>query len=141
MSDPNVDPGVALYFTVTLDFVDLGAWTTCRGLGVELKTDQRGEGGTGSLVNQMAGRLEYTSITLTRPVGADSAKVASWIQANAQQVQPKTAEIACVDAAGNQIYSWSLQGVLPKRWTGPSFDAAQPGVAIEELELVHQGFL
>lgn len=141
MSDPNVDPGIAVFFSLTIDGVDLGTFSTCSGLGVELKIDQRAEGGTGDFVNQLPGRFEYPPITLTRPVGPDSAKIASWLSANAQQVQPKTAELAALDPQGNQVYAWSLQGVLPKRWTGPSFDVSQPQVAMETLELAHQGFL
>lgn len=141
MSDPNLDPGLAIYFSLTIDGVDLGTFSTCSGLVVELKVDQRAEGGTGDFVNQMPGRFEYQPVTLTRPVGSDSAKIANWISSNAQEMQPKTAELAALDAAGNQVYSWDLQGVLPRRWTGPSFDSSSPQVAIETLELVFQGFL
>jgi phage tail-like protein len=141
MSDPNADPGLAIYFSLTIDGIDLGTFSTCSGLAVELKVNQRAEGGTGDFVNQMPGRFEYQPITLTRPIGPDSAKIANWIQANAQQVQPKTAELAALDPQGNQVYAWSLQGVLPRRWTGPNFDSSSPQVAVETLELVFQGFL
>jgi phage tail-like protein len=37
--------------------------------------------------------------------------------------------------------SWSLRGVHPASWTGPTLDAGSTKVAIEVLELVHEGFI
>jgi phage tail-like protein len=37
---------------------------------------------------------------------------------------------------------WDVRGALPVKWTGPTFDATRGGeVAVESVELVHQGFV
>jgi phage tail-like protein len=38
-------------------------------------------------------------------------------------------------AAGQIVNSWQLNGAWPRRWCGPSFNAAGNDVAMEELEL------
>ena len=49
-------------------------------------------------------------------------------------------------AAGNTrvgcgFITWSLRNVYPSKWTGPDLDAMTAGIAMEKLELVHEGFL
>lgn len=48
----------------------------------------------------------------------------------------RTVTISQLDAAGGEVVnSWRLVGAWPRRWSGPAFDAAQTGLAYEELEL------
>jgi hypothetical protein len=42
---------------------------------------------------------------------------------------------------GKIIYTWSLDGVVPASWTGPSFDVNAHQLATETLELAYTGFL
>ena len=43
-----------------------------------------------------------------------------------------------LDAAGGAVVNaWRLEGAWPCRWSGPAFDAAATGVAMEELELAY----
>ena len=37
--------------------------------------------------------------------------------------------------------SWSLDGVVPVRWTGPAFNVESPKVANETLEMAYHGFI
>ena len=39
------------------------------------------------------------------------------------------------------MFTWTLTGVIPVRWTGPSLSVDSPKVATETLELAHHGFL
>jgi len=39
------------------------------------------------------------------------------------------------------VAKWNLEGVYPVKWTGPSLDAAGNQIAVETLELAHNGFL
>ena len=52
-----------------------------------------------------------------------------------------TARIAVLDPSGKSVASWNLVDVFPVRWTGPSLDVGANQIAIETLELVHNGFL
>jgi phage tail-like protein len=41
--------------------------------------------------------------------------------------------------AGEEKLRWNFREAWPSKWTGPSFKAAGTEVAIEELEIAHEG--
>ena len=140
-ADATTDPAVSVCFTVTVDGENLGYFSTCEGLGVELVMEQREEGGTNGFVWQLPSRLKYTNVKLSRAVGKDSGLVTDWLIGFANAVSRKTACISARAADGHVVASWNLDGVIPVRWTGPSLNLDSPKVAMETLELAHHGFL
>ncbi len=54
---------------------------------------------------------------------------------------PSSGKITLRDAGLEEVASWELDNVLPSAWKAPQFDANGKAVAIETLELVHEGFL
>jgi phage tail-like protein len=134
-------PGLSVYFSVDIDGVDLGSWTTCSGLGIEIETEGRADSSLSFMMNQLSGRLKYTNLSLGRPVSQDSRKVMAWLTAFAQMPAATSASVTAYDTSGSTIMSWQLLGVVPVKWTGPSFDAGQLSVATEQLEIAYQGFL
>jgi phage tail-like protein len=50
----------------------------------------------------------------------------------------RTVTIHQLDAAGGRIVNtWQLERAWPCRWSGPSFNAAENDIAMEELELAY----
>lgn len=134
--------GVTMRFEVVIDGVDLGGWATCQGLAVEFNPEAVRELGENETVQYLPGVVSYPKIVLTRAMTAeDSAKVRSWLAAKVGDATPGTASIVLRDAKRRQVAKWDLRNVLPARWTGPTLDAGTSRVAIETLELVHEGFL
>ena len=133
---------LALRFHVVIDDKgSLGSWSKCDGLTVEYEIQEYQEGGQNDYVHRLPGRCKYQNIKLTRPLDKTSADVASWVAGQRQKVERSNAEIAVLDPAGEIVAKWNLRGVYPVKWTGPSLDAAGNQIAIETLELAHNGFL
>jgi phage tail-like protein len=141
MADVTTDPAVTVCFTVEIDGHQLGAFTGCEGLGCEVTVEQREEGGNNGFVHQLPGRIKYSNVKLTRPVNADTRNVASWLASMVGGVRRTTARVTARSADGTAIMDWSLAGVFPVRWQGPSLNVDAPKVATESLELAHHGFL
>ncbi len=137
----DVDTAVSVRYVVSLDGQELGAFSTCEGLGVEVVMEQREEGGNNSFIWQLPSRIKYSNVKLTRPVGKESHLITDWLISFAQQVTRKTACISAMTVDGTVVASWSLDGVMPVRWSGPSLNLDSPKVAMETLELAHHGFL
>lgn len=135
------DPAVTVCFSVRIDGKDIGTFSSCDGLGMEVDIQEVKEGGNPFFVHQLAGRIKYTRIKLTRPINADSAKVAAWIASMATQVKRTQVEIAAMNQQGDRIATWSLFEAFPYKWSGPSLNVDGPKVAMETLELAHHGFL
>jgi phage tail-like protein len=137
---PGPDPAVSVCFSVTIDKDDLGTFISCEGLGVEVVLEQREEGGVNDHVWQLPTRLKYTNIKLSRPLGPDTVKIAKWFASMTTGVKRSTAMIVARNAMNEPVATWTLSGVVPVRWTGPSLNVESPKVATETIEIAHHGF-
>ena len=116
-------------------------FNTCEGLGLEVVIEQREEGGNNGFVWQLPTRIKYPNIKLSRAVGKDSAKLTAWLCSFANRVERQTATITAMTIGGEKVATWTLDGVIPVRWSGPSLNPDSPKVAMETVELAHHGFL
>jgi phage tail-like protein len=139
--DPTADPGISVFFSVEIDALNLGSWTSCSGMGISMDTQAKGDSALSFWMHHMSGHVTYSNITLTRPVSPDTATIITWMNTFAMLPMPTVAQISALDPMGAPVYTWSLWGVIPVKWTGPSFDAANPSIATEHLEIAYQGFL
>ena len=137
----DVDTAVSVRYVVKLDDQELGSFSSCEGLGVEVVMETREEGGNNTLVWQLPTRLKYPNIKLTRPLGKDTEKIAKWIATMATGYTRKTGTIQAMRADGQVIAQWGLLDVVPVRWSGPSLNADQPKVVTETIEIAHHGFV
>jgi phage tail-like protein len=143
------DPGIQFRFVVTIDGKEIGDFTALEGLSAEYNVMQYAEGGENGFEHRLPGQLKYSTIKLSRPLDAKSARdgggLAAWFttlgQSDSRTSATRTAAITAFDGAGQQIASWSLVNAYPFRWTGPSFSSDGNAVAKETLELAHHGFM
>lgn len=137
------DPAIAVRFHLSLDHKAIGWWSSFEGLAMETSIETREEGGNNSFIHQLPTRLKYSNVKLSRPINEDSGVVAAWFMNIAKQRPTnQTAVIKAVGGKDNAVIAeWSLQEVVPVRWTGPSFNVESPKVATETLELAFHGFL
>jgi phage tail-like protein len=134
------DPGLSVCFAVKIDDNDLGTFNSCEGLGCEVVIEQREEGGNNAFVWQLPSRLKYTNVKFSRPLGADTAKVAKWFASMTAGVKRRTATIQVMSGDGKVVATWELDGVVPVRWSGPTLNLDSPKVATETVEIAHHGF-
>jgi phage tail-like protein len=135
------EPAVSVAFAVSIDDTDLGSFNSCEGLGCEIVMEQREEGGMNGYVWQLPTRIKYSNITLTRPVCEDTTKLTAWFASMVGGVERRNATIKAMTADHRVVASWSLSGVVPVRWKGPSLGTDSAKVATETLEIAHHGFL
>jgi len=134
------DVFVGVCYDVEFDKMSVGRFSTCEGLGLEVVMEQREEGGNNGLVWQLPTRIKYSNIKLSRPIGPDSEKLTKWIVKVLNGLKPTTGVIRAMDAEGSTVVEWSLQDVVPVRWTGPNLNLDSPKVFTETLEIAHHGF-
>lgn len=137
----DVATAVSVQYIVALDNADLGTFSTCEGLGCEVVMESREEGGNNAFIWQLPTRLKYPNITLTRPLGKDTEKIAKWFADMASGYTRCTGIIEARTGNGTKIAGWELYDVVPVRWKGPSFNPDQPKVIMETLEIAHHGFV
>jgi phage tail-like protein len=135
------DPAVSVCFVVKVDGKELGNFTSCEGLGCEITIETREEGGENGFIHQLPGRMKYTNVKFTRPINADSSKVASWMSSMVTDIKRHTATIEARTADGETVCKWNLDKVIPVKWLGPQFNVDTPKVAMETVELAYHGFV
>jgi phage tail-like protein len=127
------------FFRLIIAGNSLGDFHTCTGLGAQVEMEQLVEGGNNGFVWQLPSRITWSNITLTRPVTADTTKVANWLSKIIRQVSRQNGEIVALQPDLGTIVRWQVQGIVPVSWQGPSFDPANSQPAVESLEIAHQG--
>jgi phage tail-like protein len=136
--------GLTCRFKVSVGNNDLGGWDSCKGLQIDFNLKEVREGGTNDHSYWLPDQIKYDKITLTRAMTKASSKVIqNWLKSYIDQGQKSkeaTAKITLLDARNEEVQSWTLLGVFPLQWQGPSLTAQDSKVAVETLVLVHEGF-
>jgi len=128
------------FFRVDIFGVTLGLFSKCDGLGATLAVEKREEGGTNGYAYNLVGRVTYSNIKVTRPVGVHSAAIATLFQAMNDPKAARTATITALDSVGAPMTAWTMNNVIVVKWDGPSFNTGSAEAATETLEFAHEGF-
>ncbi|HRI62776.1 MAG TPA: phage tail protein [Polyangium sp.] len=134
------DPFCGYNFAVELDGITRMGFKQCSGLDSSTATTKYREGTDPTLAPRMIpGMLSFSHITLQRGVTDDHA-LWDWRQSVATgKLVRRTISIILRDDAGNEKIRWNIKNCWPSKWTGPTFDATSDAIAIETLELAHEG--
>jgi len=89
-------------------------------------------------MHKIIGPAKFTNLRLSRPVDMTSPLLMTWLVSNQIAIKPQTKAVTAMTAAGDDITTWSLVGVVPIKWTGPSLDIMSNAVSTETLEVVYQ---
>ena len=140
--------GTDFRFVVEVDGYSLGSWNSCKGIGITFKHEKVAELGQQAYNTFVPGRAEYTPITLQRAMKTgDWDKTKTWLESVTSDgwltltADTKQATITMHDASDQPVVKWTLKNAMPQSWKGPQMTATGKGVALETLEIVHEGFL
>jgi len=132
-------PFVAFAFELRFDEQSFGGFSECSGLNLETQVQEYQEGGRNDAVHKFPTRTAQSNVVLKR--GVVDRKVWEWFARAAQgRVEPRNVSVRVLDPAGGGVLmELRLRGAFPCKWSGPELNAAQSNVAIETVELCHQG--
>jgi phage tail-like protein len=140
--------GTEFRFLVDVMGYDLGSWSSCKGLGITFKHEKVAELGQHAYNSYIPGRAEFTTVTLQRAMrSGDWDKTKTWLEAVTADgwlvatADVKEATITMQDAKLATVAEWKLKNAMPQSWKGPQLSASGKGIALETLEIVHEGFL
>jgi phage tail-like protein len=135
--DPRRDHVPAYYFEVQIAGQQTGFFRSVSGLKVETEVVEYREGGdTGGTIRKLPGVTRVANIRLSRAFTGDRS-LYNWF------VAPQTARvngrITMYDRQGSRVAAWKFTNGFPVKWEGPEFDASGNDVAIETIEIAHEG--
>jgi phage tail-like protein len=125
--------------TSSIENSALGGFSECSGLEMSMEIHEYKEGGVNNYVHQFVTRANFSKITLKRGIVL-SDDLWKWHYDYVQgKGKRKDGTIALMNEEGKRVKVWMFKRGIPSKWTGPSFNATQNGVAIETLEISHEG--
>jgi phage tail-like protein len=147
------DPFNGYNFRLDIGKITVAQFRSCGGLDSTRAPIKYREGTDKTLVSrQLAGMVSHSNITLSHGITTDhslwdwyngsasnGALVAGQAGAEYGAINRVDISIWLRDDAGQDRVQWKIKQAWPTKWTGPSFDATSDAIAIESLELAHEG--
>jgi phage tail-like protein len=134
------DPYLAFRFAVEIEGLVVAGFSEVTGLQSELELQEHREGGLNDYVHKLAGPVRYpANLTLRRGL-TDVDAIWGWYRdASRGRIRRRNGSIVLLDSRGEERWRWNFVGAYPVRWSGPDLRAETGAVAVETLELAHQG--
>ncbi len=133
------DPYRSYNFIVELDGITRAGFQECSGLDSSQDPVEYREGNDGLTARKLPGLVKYSNITLKWGM-TDDAELWEWRQAAMSgTVERKNGSIVLMDDTGEEKVRWNFREGWPTKWTAPTFNATGAEVAIESLEIAHEG--
>lgn len=139
MATDRRDPYRSYSFLVEIDGITRAAFRECSGLDTTQSPIEYREGSDPLTVRKLPGLITYSNITLSRGI-TDDDELWRWRQRAAEgKIERRNGSIVLLDDGGAEKWRWNFREAWPSKWTGPSFNATGGDVAIEQLEIAHEG--
>ncbi len=133
------DPFRSFNFKVELDGITRAGFRECSGLDASQDPIEYREGTDGLSARKLPGLNKYSNITLKWGM-TDDTEMWDWHKKASQgAIQRKNGSIVLLDDSGAEKLRWNFRDAWPTKWTGPSFNSTGNEVAIETLEIAHEG--
>lgn len=138
MSPQRNDPHPAFRFEVRIDDFR-GGFSECSGLGAEIEVMEYREGGVNDHVHQFVTTTRQQNLLLRR--GIVNRELYDWHAAVVSgDIVTRDGSIRVLDGSGQAVVmEWRFRSAFPVKWLGPALDALESRVAVEVLELAHDG--
>lgn len=134
------DPLASFRFLVEIGGLVVGGFSEISGLQTETEMEEYREGGVNDYVHKLPKNSKYLNLTLKRGL-TDSTVLWTWYRAVvAGTIQRKDGSIILLDASGAEKWRWNFVQAYPIKWVGPDLKADGNAIAVETLELAHNGF-
>lgn len=117
-----------------------GGFSECTGLEMALDSEKRHEGGLNATEHRFPTRVTWPNFTLKRGVARISQSGWDWLYEFGEgKVKRMDGVIMLMDALHVPHNIWTFKRAFPVKFQGPAMKGTGNEVAIESLELAHEG--
>ncbi len=133
------DPHGNYNFLVELDGITRAAFQECSGFDSTIDVIEHREGGENTTLRKLPGMTKYSNISLKWGM-TDDRELYDWHRRVVLgDIERKNGSIVMLDRKGEEVARWNFVRAWPTKWDGPDLNAEGNDVAIEMLELAHEG--
>ena len=134
-------PLPAFHFVVDWGGTNVG-FTEVTGLTQELQAIEYRDGANKEFhVTKMPGIQKFNNLVLKRGVFAKDNEMFDWVNTvKMNEIERRDITIKLLNENHEPVMSWKVKKAFPVKLEGPSMKSSGNEVAIESLELAHEGF-
>ncbi|UHA73468.1 phage tail protein [Paenibacillus sp. 481] len=134
-----VDPYRSFRFTVQVDQITQAGFSEVSGYDASIEVIEYREGNETTTARKLPGLTKYGNITLKWGV-TDSMDMYKWMEdAVNGKIARKSVTITALDETGAEKAVWTVLNAWPCKYTAPDFKGLGNDIAIESLEIAHEG--
>ena len=127
------------YDKVEIDGLDAGGFSEVTGFDASIDVVEYREGDMVTTPMKVPGLKRYGNITLKQGL-VDSTVMYDWMYTGVNgAVERKTITITLLDEEESPAASWQVINAWPMKYTAPDFNATASEIAIETVEIAHEG--
>lgn len=133
------DPYGAYNFLVEIDGITRAAFQECSGFDSTVDIIEHREGGQNTTTRKLPGMTKYSNIQLKWGL-TDDRELYDWHRRIVLgAIERKNGSIVLLDRRGEEVARWNFVRAWPSKWDGPDLNAEGTDVAVELLEIAHEG--
>ncbi|WP_251330105.1 phage tail protein [Haloplanus pelagicus] len=129
-------------FLLEIDGVAKAGFSRCRLPSTSTTVVEYREGNEPPTPRKLAGLNEYGPLELRNGVTTDSIELSEWrrlVETGKVDDARRSVAVVLLDEEGSTAARWEFRNAWPASYEGPTLDADRSAVAIETLEIVHEG--
>jgi phage tail-like protein len=125
--------------SVAIGLAPQAGFSECSGLELSMQPEEYKQGGENNTVRKFPSRVAWTNIKLRRGI-AVSNDLWEWFYSFVEgRGKRRDGIISLRNDQQEAVRVWKFVRGLPVKYSGPSLNAGQSQVAIEEIEIAHEG--
>lgn len=133
------DPYAGFNFLVEVDGITRAAFSECSGLSTDTDPIEYRDGSEDITVRKIPGLKKFANISLKRGITTDL-ELWNWRKTVLDGLtERKSGSIVLLNEAREEVLRWNFFEGWPTKWEGPSMNATGNEIAIETLEIAHEG--
>jgi phage tail-like protein len=136
------DPFLGFKFRVQIDGIQRAGFREVSGLDAATDSSDYREGDDKRMtISKLCGLKKFANITFKRGI-TDDLDLWKWrkqVMDGKIKDARKNGSIVLMDHEGKDVAQWDFYDAWPTKWTGPTFNATANEVAIDTLEITHEG--
>jgi phage tail-like protein len=133
------DPFASFNFKLEIDGITVAGFSEVTGLNQESNVIDYREGQEPITPRKLPGLNKFGNITLKRGISPDLS-VYNWRKTVTDgDIERKNASIVLHNEKHDEVVRWNLVNAWPSKYVGPDLKASANEVAIESVELTHEG--
>ncbi|MDX9721316.1 MAG: phage tail protein [Myxococcota bacterium] len=137
MAANSSDPFGTFAFKVSIGGIASGYFQEVSGLSAQIEVVEVQEGGRNNTTRKLVGQGKFPNLVLKR--GFCTATLLDALLDFHGSKKRLNGTISMYSNAGKKVAEWQFVNGIPVKWDGPQLNVGQNAIAVESLEIAHEG--